>query len=409
MKGIIFVIDGMGDRPVKELGDKTPLENARTPAMDKMVEEGITGIMDTIRPGVRPGSDTAHLTLLGYNPYEVYTGRGPFEAAGVNLDVQPGDIAFRCNFATADEDLTITDRRAGRISSGTDKIADTINQMKIDDNVQIIFKESDAHRAVLVLRGKGLSDQITDADPKHEGNKPKTVKPLDDSEEAKYTADVVNQFVNKSYEMLKEHPVNLERIKEGKHPANIVLPRGVGAVPSVPSFEDKYGLKGACVAETGLIKGIGKIVGMDVINIPGATGGINTDIDSVHKHIIDTVKDDKYDFVLINVDGADEAGHDGDIFGKRDFIEKVDNIMKDLKEIDDIVLFVTADHSTPVSVMDHTGDPVPVFIKAPGLRVDDIKEYGERAAAKGGLCRIRGSDVMYIIRDLMNVTKKFGA
>lgn len=409
MKGIIFVIDGMGDRPVKELGDKTPLENARTPAMDKMVEEGITGIMDTIRPGVRPGSDTAHLTLLGYNPYEVYTGRGPFEAAGVNLDVQPGDIAFRCNFATADEDLTITDRRAGRISSGTDKIADTINQMKIDDNVQIIFKESDAHRAVLVLRGKGLSDQITDADPKHEGNKPKTVKPLDDSEEAKYTADVVNQFVNKSYEMLKEHPVNLERIKEGKHPANIVLPRGVGAVPSVPSFEDKYNLKGACVAETGLIKGIGKIVGMDVINIPGATGGINTDIDSVHKHIIDTVKDDKYDFVLINVDGADEAGHDGDIFGKRDFIEKVDNIMKDLKEIDDIVLFVTADHSTPVSVMDHTGDPVPVFIKAPGLRVDDIKEYGERAAAKGGLCRIRGSDVMYIIRDLMNVTKKFGA
>lgn len=409
MKGIIFVIDGMGDRPVKELGDKTPLENARTPAMDKMVEEGITGIMDTIRPGVRPGSDTAHLTLLGYNPYEVYTGRGPFEAAGVNLDVQPGDIAFRCNFATADEDLTITDRRAGRISSGTDKIADTINQMKIDDNVQIIFKESDAHRAVLVLRGKGLSDQITDADPKHEGNKPKTVKPLDDSEEAKYTADVVNQFVNKSYEMLKEHPVNLERIKEGKHPANIVLPRGVGAVPSVPSFEDKYNLKGACVAETGLIKGIGKIVGMDIINIPGATGGINTDIDSVHKHIIDTVKDDKYDFVLINVDGADEAGHDGDIFGKRDFIEKVDNIMKDLKEIDDIVLFVTADHSTPVSVMDHTGDPVPVFIKAPGLRVDDIKEYGERAAAKGGLCRIRGSDVMYIIRDLMNVTKKFGA
>ena len=112
---------------------------------------------------------------------EVYTGRGPFEAAGVDLDVQPGDIAFRCNFATADEDLTITDRRAGRISSGTDKIADTINQMKIDDNVQIIFKESDAHRAVLVLRGKGLSDQITDADPKHEGNKPKTVKPLDDS------------------------------------------------------------------------------------------------------------------------------------------------------------------------------------------------------------------------------------
>ena len=409
MKGIIFVIDGMGDRPMKELGGKTPLESARTPSMDKMVTEGITGIMDTIRPGVRPGSDTAHLTLLGYDPYEVYTGRGPFEAAGVDVDVQPGDVAFRCNFSTADEDLTITDRRAGRIEVGTDKISETINQMKIDDNVEVIFKESTGHRAVLVLRGEGLSDQITDADPKHEGHKPKVVKPLDDTKEAKYTADVVNQFVEKSYEMLKDHPVNLERIENGENPANIVIPRGVGAVPEVESFEEKYGLKAACVAETGLIQGIGKLAGMDIIQIPGATGGIHTDIDSVHKHIIDTVKSDKYDFILVNVDGADEAGHDGDTIGKRDFIEKIDPIMKDLDEMDDIVLFVTADHSTPVSVMDHTGDPVPVFIKAPGLRVDDVTEYGERAAAKGGLCRIRGSDVMYIIRDLMNVIAKFRA
>ncbi|MCD7781162.1 MAG: 2,3-bisphosphoglycerate-independent phosphoglycerate mutase [Methanosphaera sp.] len=409
MKGIIFVIDGMGDRPVKELGNKTPLENARTPNMDKMVKEGITGIMDTIRPGVRPGSDTAHLTLLGYDPYEVYTGRGPFEAAGVDVDVQPGDIAFRCNFSTADEDLTITDRRAGRIENRTDEISETINQMKIDDNVEVIFKESTGHRAVLVLRGEGLSDQITDADPKHEGNKPKTVKPLNDSQEAKYTADVVNQFVVKSYEMLKDHPVNLERIENGENPANIVLPRGVGAVPTVTPFEEKYGLKAACVAETGLIQGIGKLAGMDIIHIPGATGGITTDIDSVHKHIVDTISSDKYDFILVNVDGADEAGHDGDIFGKRDFIEKVDKIMGDLDKMDDIVLFVTADHSTPVGVMDHTGDPVPVFFKAPGLRVDDVKEYGERAAAKGGLCRIRGSDVIYMIRDLMNVIPKFGA
>ena len=409
MKGIIFVIDGMGDRPMKELGDKTPLESANTPSMDKMVTEGITGIMDTIRPGVRPGSDTAHLTLLGYDPYEVYTGRGPFEAAGVDLDVEPGDIAFRCNFETADDDLTITDRRAGRINSRTDEIADTINQMKIDDNVEIIFKESDAHRGVLVLRGEGLSDKITDADPKHEGNKPKIVKPLDDSDEAKYTADVVNQFVNKSYEMLKDHPVNIERIENGEHPANIVLPRGVGAVPQITPFEEKYGLKGACVAETGLIQGIAKLAGMDIIHVPGATGGINTDIDSVHKHIIDTVKSDKYDFILVNVDGADEAGHDGDTIGKRDFIEKIDPIMKDLDAMDDIVLFVTADHSTPVSIMDHSGDPVPVFLKAPGLRVDDVTEYGERAAAKGGLCRIRGSDVIYIIRDLMNEMPKFGA
>ncbi|MBR0471793.1 MAG: 2,3-bisphosphoglycerate-independent phosphoglycerate mutase [Methanosphaera sp.] len=410
MKGIIFVIDGMGDRPVKELDNKTPLEAANTPYMNKMVEEGITGIMDTIRPGVRPGSDTAHLTLLGYDPYEVYTGRGPFEAAGVNVDVKPGDVAFRCNFSTAEDDLTVTDRRAGRIMEGTDKIAETINTMKLDDNVEVIFKESDAHRAVLVLRGEGLSDQISDADPKHEGNKPKTVKALDDSEEAKYTADLVNKFVKQSYELLKDHPVNQERIKNGENPANIVLPRGVGAVPNVPSFEEKYGLKGVCVAETGLIKGIAKIAGLDIVDIPGATGGINTDIESVRDYIIKYMKDDTYDFMLINVDGADEAGHDGDIFGKRDFIEKIDSvIMKEVSQLDDIVLFVTADHSTPVGVGDHTGDPVPVFMKADGLRVDDITEYGERQAAKGGLCRIRGSDVLQMIRDLMNVTSKFGA
>lgn len=410
MKGIIFVIDGMGDRPVKELGNKTPLESARTIYMDKMVEEGITGIMDTIRPGVRPGSDTAHLTLLGYNPYEVYTGRGPFEAAGIHVDVEPGDIAFRCNFATAEDDLTVIDRRAGRISSRTDEIADTINQMKLDDNVEVIFKESDAHRAVLVLRGEGLSDKITDADPKHEGNKPKTVKATDDSEEAKYTAELVNKFVEQSYEMLKEHPVNLKRIEEGKNPANIVLPRGGGEVPSVEPFEEKYGLKGVCVAETGIIKGIAKIAGMDIVDIPGATGGITTDLESVRDYIVKYAKDDNYDFMLVNVDGADECGHDGAAFDKRDFIEKIDTlIMKELYEIDDIVLFVTADHSTPVGVMDHSGDPVPVFIKADGLRVDDITEYGERQAAKGGLCRIRGTDVMYIIRDLMNVITKFGA
>ncbi len=410
MKGIIFVLDGMGDRPVKELGDKTPLESANTPNLDKIVEENITGIMDTIRPGVRPGSDTAHLTLLGYDPYEVYTGRGPFEAAGVNVDVKPGDIAFRCNFSTADENFIVTDRRAGRILNGTDKLAETINQMKIDDNVQIIFKESDAHRAVLVLRGEGLSDQITDADPKEEGHEPKTVKPLDDSEEAKYTADVVNQFVKKSYEMLKDHPVNLERIENGEPPANIVIPRGVGAVPSVEPFEEKYGLKGICVAETGLIKGIAKIAGMDTVDIPGATGGINTNLDNIKEYIMNAVNDENYDFMLVNVDGADEAGHDGDYTGKRDFLEKVDKlIFSELKDRDDIVLFVTADHSTPVSVKNHSGDPVPVIMKAPYVRVDDITEYGERAAAKGGLCRIRGSDVMYMIRDALNVIPKFGA
>ena len=168
-----MIIDGMGDRPIKELGYKTPLEAAVTPNMDKMAENGICGIMDPIKPGIRPGSDTSHISILGYDPYKVYTGRGPFEAAGVGVDVLPGDIAFRCNFSTADDNGIIIDRRAGRIREGTEDLAEYINGMDLDDDVEVIFKESTGHRAVLVLRGEGLSDQVSDADPKHDGKSSK--------------------------------------------------------------------------------------------------------------------------------------------------------------------------------------------------------------------------------------------
>lgn len=408
MKGIIMIIDGMGDRPIKELGDKTPLEAAKTPNMNKMVERGICGIMDPIRPGIRAGSDTSHISILGYDPYEVYTGRGPFEAAGVGLNVLPGDIAFRCNFSTADSEGIITDRRAGRIREGTEEIAETINGMEIADDVEVIFKESTGHRAVLVLRGEGLSDKISDADPKHEGKPAKKVVPLDDTKEAAKTADLLNMIVSKSYDLLKDHPINLKRIEDGENPANIIIPRGAGAVPYVEPFGNKYGLKPVCIAETGLIKGIGNITGMDLIDIEGATGGIDTNLENIEKGILETAALD-YDFLLINVDGADEAGHDGQLDEKIKFIEKVDDMLARLMEIEDAYFILTADHSTPISTMDHTGDPVPILINGPEVKVDDVKIFSERAAAKGGLCRIQGSNVMDILMDLMNRSTKFGA
>lgn len=408
MKGIIMIIDGMGDRPIKELGYKTPLEAAKTPNMDKMAEMGINGIMDPIKPGIRAGSDTSHISILGYDPYEVYTGRGPFEAAGVGVDVVPGDIAFRCNFSTADPNGVITDRRAGRIREGTDKIAETINSMELEDGVEVIFKESTGHRAVLVLRGEGLSDAVSDADPKHEGKPPKEVLPLENTPEAKKTASILNKFIKKSYEMLKDHPVNIERIENGENPANIIVPRGAGAVPHVQPFSEKYGLKAACIAETGLIKGIGKITGMDLIDMDDVTGGVDTNIENIQESIMETASQD-YDFMLINIDGADEAGHDGQMEEKVEFIEKVDGVVGEMMKIDDVYFILTADHSTPISVMDHTGDPVPLIIKGPEVRVDDVKEFGERAATKGGLFRIRGRNIMDILMDLMNRSTKFGA
>lgn len=412
MKGIILVMDGMGDRPLKELDNQTPLQAANTPNMDKMAECGITGIMDSIRPGIIPGSDTAHLSILGYDPYEVYTGRGPFEASGVGLDVIPGDIAFRCNFSTADENGIITDRRAGRIREGTKDIVDVLNTMVIKgyEDIQIIFKESTGHRAVLVLRGEGLSDKVTDADPKVEGKKPKIVESTDGSEEAKRTADLLNKIVEKSYEMVKNHPVNIGRMEENKPPANIIIPRGAGAVPKVEHINEKYEVNSACIAETGLIMGIGRFAGMDIIEMDDVTGGVDTNLDNIIDTIINQVNNTDHNFFLINIDGADEAGHDGNAIQKKEFIEKVDKIvMSKLLNLKNVVLFLTADHSTPISVMNHSGDPVPVIINSPEVRVDDVKEYNEFAVAKGGLCRIRGSDVMNIVMDLMNNSHKFGA
>jgi len=408
MKGIIMVIDGMADRPIKELGYKTPLEAAVTPNMDKMAENGICGIMDSIRPGIRPGSDTSHISILGYDPYEVYTGRGPFEAAGVGVDVLPGDIAFRCNFSTVDEGGIITDRRAGRIREGTEDIARSIDGMELDEDVEVIFKESTGHRAVLVLRGKDLSDQISDADPKHEGKAPKKVVALDGTAEAVKTANIINKIVKKSYELLKDHPINLERINSGEPPANIIIPRGAGAVPNVEPFSEKYGLKPVCIAETGLIKGIAKIAGMTLIDIEGATGGVDTNLENIKNGIIETASKD-YDFMLINVDGADEAGHDGQREEKVKFIEKVDSVIGELMKIEDVYFILTADHSTPISTMDHTGDPVPIVITGPEVRVDDVKNFNERATTKGGLCRIQGKNIMDILMDLMNMSTKFGA
>ena len=262
----------------------------------------------------------------------------------------------------------------------------------------------------MVLRGEGLSGKVSDADPKVEGNKPKQVKPLDDTPEAKKTADILNKLVVKTYEMVKDHPVNLKRIEEGEPPANIVIPRGAGEVPVVESINEKYGVNAACIAETGLIMGIGRFAGMDIIEMEDVTGGIDTNLENIRDTIVDQVKNSEHDFFLVNIDGADEAGHDGQTKEKKEFIEKVDRVvMSELMKLEDVYIYLTADHSTPISVMNHSGDPVPVLIRGPEVRVDDVKEFSEVACAKGGLNRIRGADVMNIMMDLMNYAHKFGA
>lgn len=408
-KAVLLIADGLGDRPIKELGDKTPLEAADKPNLNRLATEGECGLMDPIGPGVRAGSDTSHLAILGYDPYKYYTGRGPFEAAGIGMDVKKGDVAFRCNFSTVDKNMVVIDRRAGRITSGTDQLAAAVNGLNLC-GVNAIFKQSVAHRGALILRAPDLSADVTDTDPHHEGAKVVKCEPCDPSDgNAVRTAAAVNDFVQRSYELLKDHPVNKERVAQGLNPANIILPRGAGIGPHIESFECEHGLKAACVAETGLINGVARYVGMEIVEVPGATGGPDSNVMNMAAKIVECLRE--FDFVLCNVKGADVGGHDGKPQVKIDMIAKLDEMVGYLlgKALEDQYIVLTADHSTPCAVKDHSGDPVPIAFWGPGVRTDKCRHFDERSVVEGGVHRIRGIDVMKVVTQLMAVQEKFGA
>lgn len=404
-KGLLLIGDGMGDRPVPELGGKTPLEAANTPVMDRCCAEGESGHMDPIAPGIRAGSDTAHLAMLGYDPYEVYPGRGPFECFGIGMDVQPGDLAFRCNFSTVDEDFTVLDRRAGRITEGTAALAAAIDGLQVQD-VTILFKESVAHRGGMVMRGPGLSTEVSEADPHAEGLKVLEVQGL--TPEAEKTALVCNEFIRRSYDILKDHPVNRDRVERGLPPANILLPRGAGFAPNLGLFADRYGITGACIVEVGLVKGIGRYIGMDVIDVVGSTANVETDTEAIGRAVIEALG--RHPFVLCNVKGPDVAGHDGNAGDKIRILEKIDAMLGQIiGAVDNLTVAVTGDHCTPVTFGDHTGESVPLLIWGPHVRTDAVQTFGERSVTTGGLHRFQGKDVMNIMTSYMGTAEKFGA
>lgn len=405
---ILFVVmDGLGDRACKDLKGLTPLQATPTPNFDWFAANGSSGIMDIVAPGVVPGSDTAHLSLLGYDPYEVYTGRGPFEAAGIGLIGKKGDVAFRCNFSTVNEKMEITDRRAGRIKApDTTELVKELNGTVID-GIKIFVKEGTEHRAALLLRGPGLDPDVTDADPHDNGlvalSKGRTKK-------AEFTASIVNKFVKMSYEKMKDHPVNKKRRKNGLPEANILLPRGAGSFPNITTFTEKNNMTGACVAGVGMIKGICGICGLDVIDLPKeCTGGHDTDMIKKAETALKALK--KYDFVLMNVKAPDLSGHDGKAEQKCAVIKRLDEMAKYIKKNipEDVVIVFTADHCTPVEVGDHSGDPVPVIVYSGNVIKDGVKKFSEPDCANGRIGRIRGCDLLPICMDLANRSEKFGA
>lgn len=405
MSLLMLILDGLPDRPV---GGKTPLAVAKKQNLDKIAAMGINGIMDTISPGIRPGSDTSHLALLGYDPYKFYTGRGPIEAAGVGIELRPGDVAFRANFATVVGngsifEKVVVDRRAGRIEQ-TEDLVRALNELGLP--IEFEVARATGHRAVVVFRGVS-SAELGETDPKIVGERVKKCKPLNDS--AKEIAEIVNEFMQKAHEVLENHPLNSEREKKGLPKANAILLRGAGVMKEIPGFYKKYGLRLAVVSATALIKGVGKIVGGDVFTPQGATGNKKTDLKAKIEKSLELLE--KYDVVLLHIKAPDEIGHDRDFEGKVEFIERLDPYLSRIFELDfsKNCLIVTSDHSTPVSVGEHTADPVVVSILHEGVRVDDVSRFTEFEAPKGGLCRIRGMDLLNIALDLLNLSKKFGA
>ncbi|MGQ9731474.1 MAG: 2,3-bisphosphoglycerate-independent phosphoglycerate mutase [Candidatus Zipacnadales bacterium] len=425
IRALILIGDGLGDRPVPQLDGRTPLEAQPTPNLDTLAKMGECGLMDPIGVGVPAGSDTAHFAMLGYDPYVYYTGRGPLEALGVGMDVQRGDLGFRCNFATVEvvgDQFVVKDRRAGRITEGTDRLAQALNEGAAEiEGIQFQFQESVAHRGALILRDPEFAESfpadyrydparplLTDSDPHHEGEP--TLPIHFHAPATERQAKALAQWVKRSYEILHSHEVNKERSEAGKRPANICLPRGCGVRPELPPFAIQNGASGGLVVEVGLIRGLGRFVGMQVLEATGATGGLDTDHISLASTALSAL--DSNQIVLCNLKAPDVAGHDGQWDQKMQAIAKLDEMagmLLDSLYLRNTLLIVTGDHSTPVSVRDHSGDSLPIAFVGHGVRPDSVQTFGERSCAQGNLGRLRGLAIMSILRNLLGIAPKFGA
>jgi len=386
-KIVLLVLDGLGGLPV-EPGGQTELEAAHTPNMDRLAQEGICGLHVPIGPGIAPGSGPAHLALFGYDPLRYQIGRGVLEAGGIDFELTARDVAARGNFCTVDEQGLITDRRAGRIP--TDVCVELTRELRniTLPGVEVFVEPVKEYRFVLVLRGEGLSDALTETDPQRVGAAPLPVRAL--SPEAEKTAALVNRFVTEASKRLAD-----------RHPANMLTLRGFSRKPDWPTMGDLFGLKSAAIAIYPMYRGVSRLVGMDVLS-----GG------SSFSDELSTLADhwETYDFFFVHYKWTDSKGEDGDFDAKVNCIEEVDGLLPRLLDLQPDVLIITGDHSTPAYLKSHSWHPVPVLLWSERCRADGVEIFGERACMAGGLSpRLPTIDLMLIALANAGRLTKFGA
>jgi 2,3-bisphosphoglycerate-independent phosphoglycerate mutase len=412
---IFAVIDGMADLPIKQLGYKTPLEAADTPNMDSLAKRGKTGLMYTVKRGIAPESDVAVLSILGYDPFEYHTGRGILEAIGADFVLSNGDLALRCNFATLGRGNAIVDRRAGRDLTGaeTSELSRGLNgKIHLPHSIDFQFRSTTGHRGVLVIRSKdsALSGNITNTDPaysRQEGlgvakqsvdMRLKKCIPLDNTEEAKTSAELVNEFVEKSHDVLGKHPVNESRAAEGKLKANVILTRDAGhIVPNLFNINDKHGVQFVSLPDMPVERGISKLAGMRISDLPPPSGNLAEDCGIRVGKLLDLLA--SFDCFYVHIKGPDEPGHDGKFDLKRQLISIIDEhfLGKLLEKVSlrDCVICITADHATPCTLKAHSDDPVPVLVAGGNIEPDGVDVFSERTCRKGSLGTIaKGIELM---------------
>jgi 2,3-bisphosphoglycerate-independent phosphoglycerate mutase len=396
MKYIMLVGDGMADRPVKELDNLTPLQAARTPNMDYIAKNGIVGNAITVPEGLQPASDVANMALLGYDPSKYYCGRGPLEAANMGIEIKENEVAFRCNTVTISDDK-MADYSAGHITTKeSGELITALDKGLHSKSVRLYPGISYRHLAIIDCEKAKLDKSAlikTICTPPHD---------ILDKPIARYlphgaASGFLTDLMVKSKNVLEKQDINRVRIDLGENPANMIWLWGQGIKPNMPLFKDKFNISGSIISAVDLIKGLGRIIGLDPIDVPGATGYYDTDYLAKAKYALKALE--KKDFVFVHVEAPDEAGHNGDLRQKIAAIESFDKLVAGtmldaFKNKKDFRIAVLPDHATPVSVRTHTREPIPFAMHGKGIDIDNIESYNEPAARESKLFIKDGFKIM---------------